>query len=130
MNRLAAAFLLLLSAQVLSALDNTATLDYTGSTWLSWTKAQRLTFLAGVTYGELNTVIRIAQDLNQRGVPYEQLESSLFPYGCYEGDLNTLENTITQALRADSTLRQEALLTLLLAHRWQIYPVDQLEPAD
>ena len=122
-----AAILLLLALAPLGALDNMDTLAYTGTTWLSWTPAQRISYLAGVTHGEISTVIRIGRDLTAAGADAGAVQANLIPYACYEGDLNALSRAITQDIMTTPARREEQLLTLLLCHKWDIVP---LEPAE
>ena len=127
MNKVAAILLLLVLAVPLGALDNMDTLGYTGTTWLSWTPAQRLCYLAGVTHGEITTIIRIGRDLTAAGADAGAVQANLIPYACYEGDLNALSRAITQDIMEAPARREEQLLTLLLCHKWDIVP---LEPAE
>ena len=123
-----AAFLLcLLLALPLSALDNADTMEFTGLHWLSWTPEQRLSFLAGVTHGEVNTVLRIGLSLKTAGYPDAQIQSEIFPYGCYEGDLESLSRAITVDILSGPDRAAETLLVLIMSNRWHISPMESVE---
>ena len=126
MNK-AVILLCLLLALPLSALDNADTLEFTGLHWLSWTPEQRLSFLAGVTHGEVNTVLRIGLSLKTAGYPDAQIQSEIFPYGCYEGNLEDLSRAITTDILSSPAREAETLLVLIMSNRWHISPQEPIE---
>lgn len=123
-----AAFLLcLLLAAPLSAMDNADTLELTGHDWISWSASERIAFLAGVTHGEVNTVLRIGLSLKTAGYPDAQIQSEIFPYGCYEGNLEDLARAITTDILSSPAREAETLLVLIMSNRWHISPMESVE---
>lgn len=127
MRRSSVILLCLLAALPLPALDNAVTLELTGQDWLSWNTSERMCFLAGVTHGEVNTVIRIGLQLKAGGFPDSQIQSEIFPFAGYNGTLEDLAHTLTVDILASPQNREETLLVLLMSSRWHIRPQESIE---
>ena len=123
-----AAFLLcLLLAAPLSAMDNADTLELTGHDWISWSASERIAFLAGVTHGEVNTVLRIGLSLKTAGYPDAKIQAEIFPYGCYDGNLEDLSRAITTDILSSPAREAETLLVLIMSNRWHISPQEPIQ---
>ena len=111
---------LMLLTTLAPALDIADSLDLPARAWLAWSTREQCLYIMGIAHGEVDTVIRIAQE-------YPDSSSTFLLYGIHADTLEQFAARLTAHISALSQDTEDTLFTAIMAVRWQIYPTNDIE---